>query len=306
MPSNIIYSLSPIKINSTVLAVENIGLPQDVAGTMHQHSGNEFPTLNAIYGANPKLTFRTPFAGAYALFGLSALACTTVEVYLAKFSSLVRAGTTSHPKLALAASASAYGHITGWSVNQDGILMADCELFYLSADGTTHPISAPSLNQTLPSLASQPLLHTLGPVSFNGTVYGGLNQAACQLGQQVTVQRSDGCLYPYLAARTGAQPKLTGDHLDPIALLASAVLGYVGTNITANVVQYYRAYDSTTGLNSGSNCVSVTIASGRVNPTAMEASQGAVAKTGFEVNGLSSSSTNPLVIATNASAPAIP
>lgn len=299
-----IYSLSPVNINTTVLPVENITLPHDVLSTLHQHSGNEFPTLAASPGANPKLTFRTPFVGAYNLFGLSALKVTALDVYLAKFINLVRGGAASHPKLSLASSAIGYAHITGWSVNQDGILMADCEIYYLSADGQTHPIASVAANQSLPSLASQPVLHTLGPISVNGTVYGGHSQSSVQMGQQAVVNRTDGDLYPRVCARTGAQPRLTGDHMDPIAL--NGALGYQGANISSNVIVYYRAYDPTTGLNSSSNSVSVTIGSGRIHPATMDVAQGSVAKLPYEVLCLSSSSTNPLAISTSATAPSVP
>lgn len=299
-----LYGLSPIVVNSTTLPVENIALPQDVLAVVHQHSGNEYPTLVASPGANPRLTFRTPFKAAFDLFGFTCVSVTTLNVYLATFAALIRSASSVHAKLPLASSATAYGHITGFSVNQDGILMAECECVYLSSNGTTHPIAATTVNNALPTLSSQPTLHTHGPISIGGTVIGGLQSVGVDLAQQYTVRRSDGDAYPRVAARTGGAPKLTGEHEDPIAL--QTAITTVGSS--AAIIQYFRSFNATTGIVDTANSVSITLATpDRIQLTTLPAAeQGQPATAGFEAWGLSSTSTHPFVVSTAATTPAVP
>ncbi len=302
--ATLVHGMAPLTINSTTLAIQDLGLSEAVMATVYQSSGAEYGNLVTVPGADPKVTFRAPFKDAYALIGNTVLNATTFSVYFAKFITLIRDSGSTHAKLPLAASAKCAVYITGWSISQDGIVMADVEVVYLSSDGTTHPIAALTTNNALPALTAQPTLHTLGPMSVNGTVYGGLQSSGGTLNQQTRTFRNDGDLYPRNFARWGGDPRLTGDHEDPITLWG--VISPTGANITANVVQYYRAYDPTTGVNSGTNCISITAASGRMHPTSITSAQGSVIKTGFEVYGLSTSSTHPFVTATNASAPVVP
>lgn len=304
MPATV-YSMAPCRLGATVVPVERIGLSAGVIANPHQHSGNEYPTLVAIPGATPRITLTMPWRIAYDTLGLGINVLTTMDVYLAKFASLTRASGTVHTKWGLSGSCSAAALIMGASVNQDGILMAEVEIYPLSNDGTTHPLTRTD-NNAMPSLASQPILHTLGPCSINGTVVPGLSSAALDLGQRLEVQRTDGALYPLLAVRVDAAPKLSATHADPVGMYAQ--LGsMLGANISSNFVAYFRQLNTTTGVvDTGSTAVSITVASGRVVPLEVTDSQGQVSTIGIEVHGLSSSSTHPFAVSSSATAPAIP
>jgi hypothetical protein len=304
MPATI-YSMAPAKFGTTVIPVERIGFSAGVIANPHQHSGNEYPTLVSIPGASPRITLTVPWRAAYDTLGLSINVLTAFEIYLAKFASLIRSASSVHTKWALTASCTAAAQITGASVNQDGILMAEVEVVPLSNDGTSHPLTRTD-NNALPTLASQPVLHGLGPVSINGTVVPGLQSGGVDLGQRLDVQRTDGALYPIVAARIDASPKLSATHADPVGMYAQ--LGsLLGANITSNVVAYFRQYSATTGvIDTGSTAVSITVASGRVVPLEVSVGHGQVATIGLEVHGLSSSSTHPFAVSVSATAPAIP
>lgn len=304
MPATV-YSLAPAKFNSTVVPVERIGFSAGIIANPHQHSGNEYPTLIAIPGATPRVTLTVPWRAAYDSLGLGINVLTAFEIYLAKFASLTRASGSVHTKWALTASCTAAAMITGASVNQDGILMAEVEVVPLSNTGLAHPLTRTD-NNAMPSLASQPVLHTIGPMSINGTVVPGLQSCGIDLGQRLEVQRTDGTLYPILATRMDAAPRLTAGHADPVGMYAQ--LGsLLGVDITSNVVAYFRQYSATTGIiSSGSDAVSITVASGRVVPLEVPASQSTVATIGLEVHGLSSSATHPFAVSVSATAPAIP
>lgn len=295
------YTLAPITIGSTTIGVTQIGFSHDIIANVSIHSGNEYPTLVTVPGANPRVTFRAHFQDIYALTGLTILSASIFSVYLAKYSALIKDSGSVHTKLALATSATAAIQITSVNTDQDGLLMADCEAYLLSADGTTHP-TAQTNNNALPALTAAPIIHTLGPFVLNSTGIPGVTSASISLGQKYESFRGDGDNYPKNGRRLGGEPRVSVEHGDPVGVLTG--LGLTGANITANAVQYFRRYDATTGVVGSSNGVSVTIASGRVHPVEIRGEQGSIARHGMEVIGLSSSSTHPMVIATNASVPA--
>lgn len=304
MPA-VVYSLAPAKFNSTVVPVERIGFSAGVIANPHQHSGNEYPTLVAIPGATPRISLTMPFRAAYDVLGFGINSLTAFEIYLAKFASLTRASGSVHTKWALSSSCTAAALITGASVNQDGIVMAEVDIIPLSNNGTTHPLTRTD-NNAMPSLSSQPVLHTSGPLSINGTVIPGVRSYGLQLGQRLEIERTDGALYPMLATRVDAAPRITAEHADPVTMY-SQLGSLLGASISANVVAYFRQFDATTGVvDTGATAVSVTVASGRVVPLEVSDSQGQVATLGLEVHGLSTSATHPFAMSVSATAPAIP
>jgi hypothetical protein len=304
MPASI-YSMAPAKFGATTVPVERIGFSAGVIVNPHQHSGNEYPTLVSIPGSSPRITLTVPWRAAYDTLGLVITELSAFELYLGKFAALIRSAGSVHTKWALTASCKAAAMITGASVNQDGILMAEVEIVPLSNTGMAHPLTRTD-NNAMPTLASQPILHTSGPLSINGTVVPGVASYGLDLGQRLEAQRTDGALYPIVAARVDAAPKVTASHADPVGMYAQ--LGsLLGANISSNVVAYFRAYDATTGVvSAGADAVSITVASGRVTPLETAATQGQVATVGIEVQGLSSSATHPFAISNSATAPAIP
>lgn len=299
MTAPIISSAAPVKLNSTVLAATNIGLPTAIAQEAFQHSGNLFPSVVAVSGAIPRVTFQTPLKDALATIGTTQLALTTFELYLALFSASTYAklGSSSHPKWA---TSTACAYITGWSVNHGGIAMASVEVIPLSADGSTHPLTRTN-STTLPSLGSEPLLHTMGPLSVNGTVITGMDSVSVQLNPTITPLVTDGDLYPRTVAYLAGVPSITGEHKDPSTL--NTALGWIGAPISANVIQYFKSFDATTQLVSTANSVSATIASGRINISEFSETQSAVARSQIYIAPLSSSSTHPIAISTSATAP---
>lgn len=294
-----IYSLAPVKVASTVIPVATVGLSPGLIANLQHHSGQEFPTLVSVPGAIQRMTLSVPLAIAYATFGLAPISITTLEVFLAKYAALIKSTSTDHKRFKLTTSATAAALMTGWSVQKDGTAFADISIVFLAPAGTTNPITEDTA--TLITLASQPALHTNGPILINGTAIPGVQGYTVDLGQQLEVSRNDGDQYPTVAARITGQPKMTIEHGDPVGVLAAIGMG--GANITANVVAYHRAYDPTTGVVSNTNSISVTCASGRAHPVDIAAQHGQIATGGIEIMGLATAAINPFVIAANATAP---
>ncbi len=303
MAVGIISSLSPAKLNTTVVAVKSVGLSPGIISAADRHSGNLYETLVKTSGAEPRLTLNMPFKSAYDVIGLGVLKLTAFEFYLATFTDYVRAATSTHTKWALSSSATAVAMITGWSVDMDGDLLATVEVVPLAASAAAHPLTK-SDNNALPTLASQPTMHTMGPVSVNGTVINGLRSAGGELGQNLRVIRSDGDRYPRNAGYLGGSPRMTGTHSDPVTL--PNTIGLFGLNLTSGgFIQYFRQYDATTGEVTGDagTGISITAATGRIEPADISAADGDPNTIGIQVMGTSSTSTSPFVVSTAATVP---
>ncbi len=300
MAAALVYGLGPLKLNSTVLAVNNLELPHDVASEAFRHSGNEFASVLTVPGAAPRISFSTPFYEAYALIGLKSLKITVAEIYFAKFVDAVRQSGGVHRKYSLAASAVGHAYIKSVSVAQRGILMAEVEVVFLSSDSMTHPLSSSDAG-TLPTLSGEPQLYTLGPIGINGTNYGSNTQCGLQLGASMSADATDGSLYPTVAAYHGGDPIISVDYNDPATI--NGAIGQTGTNLTSNFVQYFKPYNATTHVATLASSLSLTIASGRIIPEPWNAGNLAMSRGSARIIGLSTSATHPWVIATGASSP---
>lgn len=298
-----ISSLSPAKLNSTVIPVKSFGLTPGIISASDRHSGNLYETLHKISGAEPRVTLNVPFKAAYDVIGLGILKLTTFEFFLAKFSDYIRSASNEHTKWALSTSATAVAMISGWTVDLDGDLLATVEVVPLAASAAAHPLTKTD-NNALPTLASQPTMHTLGPCAVNGTIIPGLRSAGGELGQNLRTLRSDGDRYPRNAGLLSGSPRMSASHADPIALLQT--VGLLGLSITADFVQYFRQYNATTGEVTGDSGtgISLTCSTGRIEPAELSSPDAELPSVGIQVIGLSSTSTHPFAVSTAATVPA--
>ncbi|MBA3622960.1 MAG: hypothetical protein H0W48_00520 [Methylibium sp.] len=293
-----IASLAPIKLNSTVLATLDLQLPPDVQAEAFRHSGNEFASAIVVPGATPRVRFRTPFKPAYDLIGLKGLPLTVFDVHLAKFSSGFRSSGSDHPKLSLNTSAQAFAYITRVACADRGIALAEVEVVVLSSNGMANPLSAITTG-ALPSLAAQPSLHTLGTTVVNGSTIAGGTGFSWDFGPEISLgldgAPGDGLLYHTAASYLGGAPMLDVEHGDPISALTN--IGYLGSALTGNFVQWLRTYDAATKVALATG-LSLTVADGRVLPADIGAGNGRVATGGIRCMPTSTSGTHPVVVST--------
>ncbi len=294
-----IRSLAPMRINSTVIPIDGLQVPPEVASEAFRHSGNEFASALVVPGAAPRARWRMPAKTAYDLIGLKFLKVTVFDLYFAKFVDGIRSASSVHTQYSLATSAIAMAYIHSISVADRGIAWANCEAIYLSSDGMTHPIAAPTTAAALPTLAGQPALHTAGPAQVDSVSIGGAAEATIDLAPEVTVgidgSPGDGLLYPTTATYLGGAPSIEVGHGDPIGLLAT--LGLTGVVPTTSFKYWLRDYDATSQITLTTG-VSFTIASGRVIPVDFGANTGRLTRGGLKIQGLSTSATYPIVVAT--------
>jgi hypothetical protein len=297
-----ISDMAPLKVNSSVLAITDLQLSPDIIDRSLRHSGNEYKSVGAIPGAKPMGRFKTPFMGAYNLIGMKMLQATVFEYYFATFAAGLRQSGANHSKLPLASGAKAALLIDGASVDQFGLLMADVGVYFLSSDGLTHPIAALASGQSLPTVASEPQLHTLGPFALGvgPTRVDGVTNQGFRQNNSVEAPVNDGDAFPKSCALLGQDPGLAGEHEDPLGLLTS--LGLMGLNITTQAVAYFRGIDPTTQLLQATG-ISIAVTSGRAMPGPVQWGLNRTNRMGFNVAPLSSSQTHPFSINLSATLP---
>lgn len=301
----IISSLAPMSVtvqggSATTVATEMMGVTLGIMRTIHHHSGNVMPTLVVVPGADRRIRVGVPFQAAFNLLGLGLTQLSALSVYLATFSQFNRQTGANHLMLSLTTACVAGAQITSWTVNVDGILMAVVDIILVSNDGATDPLTV-TPSSALPAISGTPQLHTIGPVSFNGTIYSGAVATSGSIGSNPTLLRTDGDFFGRTAARLQAEPSLSVTHADPVTLVQA--LTTLGANISS-VIAYFKAYDATTGMAEQTGGISITIALGRVHPLGPDTSQGQNATTGVEIIGIcSDGATNPLAIATGVAVP---
>jgi hypothetical protein len=184
-------------------------------------------------------------------------------------------------------------------VQDRGICWADCEAVLLSNDGMTPPFAAPT-GVALPTLASQPALHTLGTTELNGNIYGGAMGFSCDLAPDIMVgidgSPGDGLLYPMACTYRGAAPVIDVEHGDPVGLMAA--LAQTGVAIGVGTFkQWLRDYDAVNhvALTTG---VSLTVSNGRVTPVDYGADSGRLTRGGLKVEALSTGASHPITVGT--------
>lgn len=294
-----VRSLAPMRVNTTVIPVADVQVPPEVASEAFRHSGGEFASALVVPGAAPRVRYRTPAKVALDLIGLKALRATATDLHFAKFTDGIRDSGSAHTKYGLAVGATAFHFIRSISVADRGIAWADCEAILCSADGMTHPIAAPTL-VALPTLVSQPSLHTLAPVSINGTAIGGVLGWSLDNAPEIMVgidgNPGDGLLYPTIATYLGASPTIEVAHGDSVGLLAT--LGMTGLAVNGSTFKaWLRDYDATNHVALATG-LSFTVASGRMIPVDYGADSGRLARGGLRIQGLSTGATHPVVTAT--------
>lgn len=299
MPA-VLSSTGPITIGSTTIATLGWSFSPDIVRTLENHSGLPYPVLERVSGGNPRVRFRCYYADIHALTGLTILSATTFSVYLSKYTTLIRDASSTHLKLALAASCTAAIQIISTGTDQDGLLIAEVEAVILANASVTAPLAI-TTNNALPALTAAAVMHTLGPLVRNSTGIPGVNAAALSLNPSLMVERADGDLYPRVAAQVRGEPKLAVGHKDPRAVLAA--FGIIGDGSAVTLVQYFRAYNATTGLAQAASGVSFTMASHNAIPLDLTTEAGGIATQGIEFSGLSSSTTHPVAVSLAATVP---
>lgn len=297
MPTALLHGLSPITLNATVLAADEITPDPGVNLDLFRHSGLPYGSQALRLKIAPMVRFRTPFLGAFNLLGFRTTKLTAFSWSFRKFTDYLTDAGATHPLYQLNTGCTAAARIVGLSVDRGGLAMAEVEVVPLSTDGTTSPIT--NTTAALPTLGSEPTLHTLGAVVLNGTKVNGVSSIGLDLGINLTGDTFDGEAYLRTLAEVEADPTISVEHGDPITLLSS--LGLTGLSASSNFDFYLR--DLSAGIAQATG-IRLRIASGIAVPGAIQLRRGALATTGLSLKPLSTSTTHPIVVATGQAIPA--
>ena len=300
MTTALISTLSPILCGSAVLAADKLQVDPAIARELFRHSGNRYGSAIVKYGALPSISFETPFLAAYNAFGFATTKLTAFRYTFAKFLDFAKDPAATHDRWSLAAGCTAAARIQRAVVNQRGLLMAEVQIVPLSStDGMTHPLAESTA--ALDTLSAEPALHTLGPCSVETVKINGVKNQGLDLGITLTGEPNDGELYLRTVGELESNPLLMGEHADPRTMLAS--LGMIGHAITTSAIMYFRSIDATTGAALGTG-LSMSIASGSIDPGMMRFSRAQIGTLGFGIQPLSTTNTHPVVVNTSATMPA--
>ena len=276
-----------LQLGSTVFPVEDVTLDPALATQARASSGDEFPTAQTVFGGVPTIQCSMPVDNALDDIGLTVLKVTTLELSLLNIDSSTgkTASGTSHPRISLATSCSAYVLVNSISASQGALATAQVTIFGISNDGDTDPFEV-GTGAAL-ALASQPTLHTMGPVDINGSEISGATGINGSLNHDAGPRTTDGDLYPSQFSWRGCNPVMNIEHSNPAGVLSS--LGLDGASITSATKVTLRERAATGVISSTEK--SITIGAGYILTNAISGGVGRTASTGMTILPASSDGT---------------
>lgn len=291
-------TMTPVKLNATVLATESLSYSPGNNDAMTRHSGLPYSSSIVRASAAPRITFRTFFEPAFTLLGFSVTRLTAVEFHQQTFTNFeANAGGV---KYALNTSATAYGYITSVSEGTNGLIMADVEVILLSADGTTNPLAEQASALAILALSAEPQKQVRGPLVVNGTALAGVTSFSLSTGiRAIPADPVDGETFSKTVIDDGGDFTMSFGHQGAKESLAEITND--GSSITSNVVAYLRDVDAA-GLTTGTAGVSFTVAAGRVNVTTLSQGVGAPDNCTIDVMAIDSNLDRAVPVAVSVSA----
>ncbi len=283
---------------SDVVPVENVALSPAVEIMGRRSAGDYYPTLQSVLGASPGITMTMPLGIALTKIGLQTARFGGFKLQILEIDAatgITKSGSSHTIWENASASDYVFACIQSFSCSQGGIATAEVAVWPIAATpGTTHPLKKTESQAAL-ALSAQPTLHTIGPVTVNGTAIQGVASISGTLNHEVLVRKTDGDLYPSYFAWQAANPMLSVAHSDPRAVQTALTLQ--GANLSSSTKVTFRARGAT-GL-IGATVVSITVGAGFIVPLDIAGGVGSVASEAFEVHPASSDGvTNPWTVGT--------
>lgn len=267
-----------LQLGTTVIPVEDVNLDPATATAARRSSGDLYPTQQTVFGGNRSITCTAPVAIAFSLIGLTTTKFTALQLTLLKIGAdgITSTG-TDHVRIAGAASATFYATLTGFSVNQGGLATAQIAIACIAPLGTTDPLTVTTGSAL--ALSAQPDLHTLGPVTVNGSAIPGVVGFSGSLSHDASTRTTDGDLYPTQFSWNSSNPVLQVQHSDPDAVLSA--LGLTGASLASStkVTFLKRGTDSVISATQ----LSITVSAGIITTGAVSGGVGRTASTGFTI-----------------------
>jgi len=263
MSLSILDYLYSVIINATTIAELTDATPAPVVKLLSaMAAGDVLPQFIGGHGAAPAVDFRSPqikdLLDVLGLYGYDGTAGNTDLHYRSGTNLSTRAATGLRVRCLRALS-----YWTGIQASQDQLAEIACRIVP-TWDGTNAPMT-PVGATAAPSLSLPAQYYTLGPVSINGSVVGGLTGWSLDLNPQIHVEAADGESVPSWCGVESHAPVLS---LTTRTLAQFATVGVTGLalNGTTGLVFYLRrkATDGVGCLADASGHIKFTALSGMV------------------------------------------
>lgn len=276
--------------------VRNIDVSRGANVTTSQHSGLPENTGAAVTSAvASRVTFDMGVGQALDVLGLGKTefgTSDTAEFVLGNITGGSIDSGSTHTKWNKATNALATAYIEGFSVSEGGEGVANCVCWYWSADGSSVPLEDTG-SSAFPTLTTVPDIHTVGPLTVNGSQIEGVTSISYSSGISIAGVVTDGLMYAQGGYPTSFDRRISVSVIDPVGV--ETALGDDGVKIasTTTVVLYKTNNDIPTAT----GAKTLTIAAGYVAPTSFSGTHGGAVAGGCVIYPTSSDGTTvPIAI----------
>lgn len=303
-----VHTIERVAINgsgaATIKEIDESTLDPNIDLFVANAAGDYRASYASIMQQNPRVDFAClDISTVLDLTGILSLAIptsttyTSIDVWLAKMAEAgTRAGASSHPKVRINEGMLIPLSITA-SQNQPAKI--NCAVI-ATYDGTNNPF-AYSTGQSLPSVLNFDQAHTLGPISFNGTVQNGIESVTIDFGLEIIVQASSGEVWPTFCGILRGVPFIDYTSLDVPDWLTMTLTGTAQSS-TDSVVYLTAMTENSVRAGSGSH-ISFTMDDGINIPRTVGGSNNQPARAGFRLQPTFDGTNSVLVYAKNATLP---
>lgn len=261
MAETLFSKAAPALIGAVNAPIWNMRIEYGVRSRGIVHSGDQYTSGRVKPYIAPVARFALPLGLAMSTIGLRFTRLTAFKRWRTQFeNSDVKAGST-HKVDSLRSGCHLLASISSIGIVED-VALAECMAVFFSDDEKANPLEELS-NQALPSSPSYPTLHTNGPAEFDGGRVNGLSGVSFENNPSFAIpEREDGGTFARGGSYIGARPSFRVSHNSPTSIITA--LGYDGTAISGDFVQYYRVFDDTDyeATSTGSDNGSLTVAQG--------------------------------------------
>lgn len=293
--------LAPLQLTissvDTVIPVAAVGLANGNGMTPVKHSGRLFESSILHAGGGAGITVTVPVRFAMDTFGLGVTSFSAGKQFCYTFDSDGKHQSGAN-NVAWSAASGGRAVITRIGADQKGVVWAQVQIIPFAADDRAYPWVR-SDDETIPALASEPVLNTLALMANGGVKVGGLRNLQIDLGQNLRPLQVDGRRYAREALYRGGTPRITGAHTGVLDL--QAVAGEEGVAVS-DLDFYLRENDPTNGTLKETG-IELAVAEGWLYPVELDLTQDVAGAQGFAVTPLSDSDTHPIAYTASATIP---
>ena len=214
-----ISGLGFAKLNTTTMPITDISYTPNMGIEPFRSGGDINASMIRRSGGRPVFRFSAPLDIVWTtLASFMPVTLTAFEMHAALFTATARTATGATQFKLDTTNGDAYALITGISPTGGAVpvVMAEVTVYLCSKAGLVDPVT--SSTGALPTLASTPVMHTIGPMVDNATAKWGIKTWRIDLGVAMEPIQADGFFYPTTYRVGAVQASATVAHADAVSL----------------------------------------------------------------------------------------